>query len=619
MKKIRLLLFISIIFCLPACSDKEDEIEVYTVSFHTDGGTPTPSGQRVKAGETAKAPAESPTKAGYIFKFWQLEGTTSAYNFQTPVNRDISLYAQWQEESQAAYWQVSWELNGGAWSSEDNHATKVLKGGTLAEPVAPVKNKNTFEGWYKEAALTNQVNFPYDVSHITADFKLYAKWNAEGEEPQTSVAMLASGRYSSFILKKDGTLHAVGLNNYGQLGTGDNKDVNRRVQVAVDVAAVYTSGNSTFIIKKDGSLWATGENANGTLGLGITDEKTSFTSVPITHVQSLAVGAYFALLLKEDGSLWSSGFNAYGQLGVADTKQRETFTATNLPADVIAISAGYEHSLALKKDGTVWGAGYGYMGALGEKATNAEHPSFVEIFADAKAIAAGHYHSLLLKNDGTVYASGINDNGDLGVGHTNETTSFTQTVETSGSPLTNVVSIVAGYRNSFALKADGTLWASGMNNYGQLGIEDEKNRSSFTQVASGVKSISAGRFHCIVVQDDEIINTFGTVNPLNALNGSGTILIKVNDTGYYQYITHGYLKDRNNTQLTDIGKIVTGGSGERISVKPGIYSLELHISNSSVSHVLDKLAVRDNETVTITYEYVSAGMGTYRWSIKHSK
>ena len=225
MKKISILLFISLFISLLSCSDKEDNIEVYTVSFHTDGGTPTPSGQRVKAGETAKAPTQNPTKAGYIFKFWQLEGTTSAYNFQTPVNRDISLYAQWQEESQAEYWQVSWELNGGAWSSEDNHATKVLKGGTLAEPVAPVKNKNTFEGWYKEAALTNQVNFPYDVSHITADFKLYAKWKGENEPEDgtykyfTSISAMKSWLDS----QPDSNPYKIGLKGIN-LDAGNNWD-----------------------------------------------------------------------------------------------------------------------------------------------------------------------------------------------------------------------------------------------------------------------------------------------------------------------------------------------------------------------------------------------------------
>jgi len=40
----------------------------------------------------------------------------------------------------------------------------------------PEKGDSIFEGWYKEAALTNKVNFPYDINSVTDDITLYAKW-----------------------------------------------------------------------------------------------------------------------------------------------------------------------------------------------------------------------------------------------------------------------------------------------------------------------------------------------------------------------------------------------------------------------------------------------------------
>jgi len=74
------------------------------------------------------------------------------------------------------YWQVTWNLNEGAWPTNDNHATQVAKDGKLAAPAKPVKSDYNFGGWYKEASLANQVNFPYDMSTITDNFTLYAKW-----------------------------------------------------------------------------------------------------------------------------------------------------------------------------------------------------------------------------------------------------------------------------------------------------------------------------------------------------------------------------------------------------------------------------------------------------------
>ena len=164
---------------LAGCDDKEKPVKTYTVTFDAAGGAPVPPKQTVEAGETATAPQTNPAKQDYVFLYWSLNGSTTAYNFQTPVNSDITLAANWQEESKVEYWQVAWELNGGAWPGGDNHATQVAKGGTLAEPAEPVKAGSEFEGWYKEAALTNKVTFPYDVSAVTADITLYAKWEDE--------------------------------------------------------------------------------------------------------------------------------------------------------------------------------------------------------------------------------------------------------------------------------------------------------------------------------------------------------------------------------------------------------------------------------------------------------
>jgi uncharacterized repeat protein (TIGR02543 family) len=168
-----------------SCDKEGSEPEMsYTVTFDPNGGAPTPQSQTVKAGENATAPATNPAKAGYVFMFWQLSGSSSAYNFGTPVNSNITLQARWEEEAKVEYWQVSWELNGGTWPAGDNHATQVVKGGTLAKPAAPTKAGDTFDGWYKEAALNTPINFPYDVSPVTANFTLYAKWT-NGESGST--------------------------------------------------------------------------------------------------------------------------------------------------------------------------------------------------------------------------------------------------------------------------------------------------------------------------------------------------------------------------------------------------------------------------------------------------
>jgi uncharacterized repeat protein (TIGR02543 family) len=152
----------------------------YTVSFDTGGGTPVPDNRKVRAGDIADEPDVNPTKAGYIFLFWSLRGASDAYDFRTAVKSDISLVARWDEGID--YLQVSWELNGGAWPADDNHVTQVVKGESLAEPVAPVRTDYIFEGWYKDEDLAGKISFPYRADAVTDGFTLYAKWKEVGLE-----------------------------------------------------------------------------------------------------------------------------------------------------------------------------------------------------------------------------------------------------------------------------------------------------------------------------------------------------------------------------------------------------------------------------------------------------
>ncbi|WP_052079463.1 leucine-rich repeat protein [Porphyromonas sp. COT-108 OH2963] len=232
---------ILLLTALSSCKSKNnpggDVKTYYTVTFDADGGTPVPPAQKVEKGKTATVPSPAPTKQNFLFMAWSLDGT-NAYDFQTPVTKDITLKAKWQEESIAEYWQVAWELNGGAWTENDNHPTQVPKGGILVEPNPPTKEGHTFEGWYREASLINKITFPYNVSGVTSDFTLYAKWeeNEGGDEDPSGYKMFTSISAMKAWLDKQtaNTIqnpYKVGLktinldngNNWGDLGLSITK------------------------------------------------------------------------------------------------------------------------------------------------------------------------------------------------------------------------------------------------------------------------------------------------------------------------------------------------------------------------------------------------------------
>ncbi|MCL2519175.1 MAG: hypothetical protein FWF15_11485, partial [Oscillospiraceae bacterium] len=92
---------------------------------------------------------------------------------------------------------------------------------------------------------------------------------------------------------------------------------------------------------------------------------------------------------------------------------------------------------------------------------------------DVKAISAGGSFTLALKNDGTVWAWGENESGELGNGSYEtkyDQSIFGQTNEpTQVSVVHDVVEIAAGGSHAMAVTSDGTIWVWGGNDEGQLG------------------------------------------------------------------------------------------------------------------------------------------------------
>ncbi|MBQ3120099.1 MAG: InlB B-repeat-containing protein, partial [Peptococcaceae bacterium] len=88
---------------------------VYTVTFDSNGGSAV-TAQNIEAGQKAVKPAD-PTKAGYDFKGWTLNG--SAYDFNTAVNGNITLIAVWEQQVVPATYTVSFDANGGTGTMAD--------------------------------------------------------------------------------------------------------------------------------------------------------------------------------------------------------------------------------------------------------------------------------------------------------------------------------------------------------------------------------------------------------------------------------------------------------------------------------------------------------------------
>ena len=162
-------------------------INKYTVTFNSYGGTPVPPVQEVEYGLTATKPAD-PTLKGYTFAFWYLgedEQNATAYDFDTPVTENITLTAKWNINK----YTVTFNTDGG---TPVPPAQEVEYGLTATEPAAPEKTGYTFDGWY----LGDE---KYDFSAaVEQNITLTAKW--EAKKANVHLMIFKSGDLSTPIV-----------------------------------------------------------------------------------------------------------------------------------------------------------------------------------------------------------------------------------------------------------------------------------------------------------------------------------------------------------------------------------------------------------------------------------
>lgn len=201
-------------------------------------------------------------------------------------------------------------------------------------------------------------------------------------------------------------------------------------------------------------------------------------------------------------------------LGLGDANHRSSPTQIGSLSNWKMASTGDLHTMAVKTDGTLWGWGadVSSRGAFGVVANlNGSYSTPVQLGSDTnwKFVKAARFLSMGLKNDGSLWGTGINSSGQLGIGNSFplNVSSWTQV----GSD-TNWKMFDYGEYCGYAIRNNGTLWAWGHTyGTGELGLGDGNHRSSPTQIGSGTdwKQVSAGDRFGMAIKTDGTLWAWG--------------------------------------------------------------------------------------------------------------
>jgi alpha-tubulin suppressor-like RCC1 family protein len=263
-----------------------------------------------------------------------------------------------------------------------------------------------------------------------------------------SITEVAAGSHHTVGLKSDGTVVALGNNEYGQCDVSGWTDITR----------VAGGLDHTVGLKSDGTVVAVGRNYEGQCDVG-----------GWTDIVQVAAGHWHTVGLKSDGTVVAVGYSGWGQCDVGGW------------TDITQVAAGLYHTVGLKSDGTVVAIGNNEYGQCD-----------VSGWTDITQVAAGPYHTVGVKTDGTVVAVGFNFYGQCNVGGWTDITQvagglyhtvglksdctvvavgYSSWGQCDAGGWTDITQVAAGYWHTVGVKTDGTVVAVGYNGYGQCDVD----------------------------------------------------------------------------------------------------------------------------------------------------
>lgn len=354
-----------------------------------------------------------------------------------------------------------------------------------------------------------------------------------------SVKEVFAGVSCSYILTLNNEVYSTGTNSYGQLGLNDTVGRNVFTKVNLDnVIKISTAQSAVNFLLENGDVYGCGDNSNGQVGVGGRATVAVLTKLSISNVKNIESGRYHKFYITNNNDIYVTGSNPEGVLGDkigCDTPTYAPRKSSISIKNISKIKCAYAVSFILTSNNELYMTGYNVYSFSYLKRYDKCIFGF-EKFEDFDIEECNHIESidnrlLINKNDervldiglennfvyislvrvnatstfivvngNEVYATGFNYYGNLGLGHNRDCYEFARVpLDLKEGVTIKDIYLNKGSTFTFILLSDNTLYTTGYNYYGALGLGDNVNRNTFTKVnISSVDKISVGADHTLL-------------------------------------------------------------------------------------------------------------------------
>ena len=219
------------------------------------------------------------------------------------------------------------------------------------------------------------------------------------------------------------SLFCSGLNNYGQLGLGNQQLLSGYVDLNGKIPAALSQGNTHFCaILDDGSVSCWGRNNKGQLGDGSNSNRNAPISVNLginKTAVSISAGLDFTCALLNTGEVSCWGDNSYGIFADGTTTDSNIPVIVNhsIIGNVVSITTPGYSVCALSSAGSIscWGDSYTISSPDGIPVNGSVSLS-LDTGRYAVSIDGTNSHTCAILDNSSISCWGINTYGQLGNG-----------------------------------------------------------------------------------------------------------------------------------------------------------------------------------------------------------
>ena len=439
--------------------------------------------------------------------------------------------------------------------------------------------------WGKGYISPTKIETEVEVADVSGDILL----GKDGRvyylaDPMTSIDYLnniyeiSSGTNHYLFAKLDGSVYSLGTGTVGQLGNGKYVAYTLPTLVKTEngylknVSSISAGNNTSMAVTFDGKAYVWGDNTNKKLG--ITDAKIAYATevskvqdkdgneINLSDMEVVEAGVNNSYLADINGYVYSVGLNTQGQLGTEDNVNRTIFTRigkldiTTKPEQLkVAVNTTKDISIMLSNS---FNLKTDIMSAdnFGIVNTNEKEITIQEI--------DGVDNSKIYNVDNFKPNYRITGNkiGRVNIVVTLENMQKNVWVNVVNSEESEVpAKVVNGDRFTVSLRADGTVWTWGVNNYGQLGLGDTVIRNKPEQIELGeqIVDISTGKNHTLLLGVSGNVYSFG-YNAQGQLGTKNNTTFKVPTNIGLSNITKVVAIENSSYAITSEGKVYAWGS-----------------------------------------------------------